>query len=80
VTLLFLRQGTQVLGLGILAGAFGSTAIGKTLESVLFGVHFSDPSTIIVVSILFATAGVAAIWLPSRRAAHADPASVLREQ
>ncbi len=65
------------IGLGI--GIALAIGLGRVLRSQLFGVSVFDPATLGgVVLVLIASAALAS-WLPARRAAAVDPASVLRE-
>jgi putative ABC transport system permease protein len=73
-----LRQGAIVALLGLLAGLAGAIALTRFLGSLLYGVSATDPLTFgVMATLLFATA-LAASWIPARRAASTDPASVLR--
>lgn len=62
------------LGLG-LAAAFLAT---RVMAGMLYGIAPDDPATFAAVAIVLATAGLAASWLPARRAARVDPARTLR--
>jgi ABC-type lipoprotein release transport system permease subunit len=48
------------------------------LESLLFGVTPSDPSTFAVISAVLVAVALSACWLPARRAARVDPTEALR--
>jgi len=80
VTRLFLKQGAQVVILGIAVGLWGAIRIGRLLESQLFGVRSWDPGTLGAVSFTLAAVGLAAVWWPSRRAARTDPVVALHEE
>ena len=77
---LFLGHGSVVIGAGLLLGAFGAGAIGRLLESQLYGVRPTDTLTMLVVSALIAVAAIAANWLPARRASRTDPLIALRAE
>ncbi len=62
------------LGLGV-AGALLTT---RLIQGLLFGVTPGDPATLVGVAVLMAAIGVAACWLPARRAARIDPAITMR--
>jgi predicted permease len=73
-----LRQGAAVAGIGLVAGLAGAVALTRLLRSLLYGVSPTDPFTLsLMTALLFGTALVAS-WIPARRAARTDPASVLR--
>jgi len=75
-----LREGMLlvVLGVGVgLALAAGST---RLLEAFLFGVGSRDTLTFVATPLLLAAVGLAACYVPARRATRMDPMSVLRQQ
>ncbi|MGH9160122.1 MAG: ADOP family duplicated permease, partial [Vicinamibacteraceae bacterium] len=66
-------------GAGTLLGLGAALALGRVIQSQLFGVTLFDPVTLGVVALLLvASALVASLW-PARRAARLDPSRVLRE-
>ena len=80
ITRLFVRQGSWILAVGLVAGAGAVLAGGRLLESQLFGVTSRDPLTLAGAVAAFACAGLLAIWWPARRAATTDPALALRAE
>jgi putative ABC transport system permease protein len=80
VTALFLREGMTVVAVGILAGVLGGLALGRALGGQLHGVSPGDPITHVSIACLLASTALIAVWIPSRRAARADPMEVLREE
>jgi putative ABC transport system permease protein len=68
--------------LGLLGVGFGlvvSFGLATALQSLLFGIAPTDPTTFVIASVvLVASAGLAA-WLPARRAGRLDAATSLRE-
>jgi predicted permease len=73
-----LRQGAIVAVAGLLLGLAGAFVLTRFLGSLLYGITPTDPLTLgLVTSLLLGTA-LAASWIPARRAASTDPASVLR--
>jgi predicted permease len=78
VLLLVLRQGlmTALIGVGIgLAGAF---ALTRTMQSLLFGVEPTDPTTFIGVAAMLTFIAIVASYIPARRATRVDPIVALR--
>ena len=65
-------------GIGVLAGAAGSYAAGRMLESMLYGVPAFDPLTVSAVGALLLAVAAAAAYLPARRAGRVDPLVALR--
>jgi ABC-type antimicrobial peptide transport system permease subunit len=49
------------------------------VRTLLFGLEPRDPQTFIGAAIILIAVGALAGWIPARRAAATDPASVLRE-
>ncbi len=77
---LVLRQGMVLAGAGILLGVAAAFALGRLIESQLYGVHADDPATIIAVALLLGVTALVANLLPAWRATRVDPAVVLREE
>lgn len=75
---LFLRQGAGVLAIGLALGVGGALAIGRVLQTQLFGVGAADPVAIAAVSIAFGGCGLLAVGWPARAAASIDPAAALK--
>jgi ABC-type antimicrobial peptide transport system permease subunit len=80
VTRMFLRQGFIVLGSGVALGIAGAWALGRVLESQLYGVRSTEPGVLAVAVFAFAIAGTTAIAWPALRAASVDPALLLKEE
>ena len=64
------------MGLG--AGIFAGILAGRLIQKLLYGTRTVDPSVILIVTVLFLAAAVAAAFLPARRAASIDPMEALR--
>jgi predicted permease len=75
---LVIHQGLVMTAIGILLGLAGAAAVTRYLEGLLFGITPLDPSTFIVVSVLFAAVATLAAWIPARRATRVDPMIALR--
>jgi putative ABC transport system permease protein len=73
-----LRKGFALLVAGILAGLFASFGLTRFLASQIWGVSATDPWTFGAVVALVVGVGLAACWLPARRAASVDPLVALR--
>jgi putative ABC transport system permease protein len=80
LTRLFVRQGGWILLAGLGLGVLGAIGAGRLIENQLFGVTAHDPLTLAVAVAAFATAGLFAVWWPSRRAAATDPVVALRAE
>jgi len=72
------RDGLQLMLPGIVAGIAVSLAVTRLLSSLLYGVRPTDPLTFAAVCCLLLLVGLAASWLPARRASRVDPVGSLR--
>jgi len=73
-------QGAALVGLGVAIGAIGTVALARLLATLLFGVGTVDPLAFAAASAALLLVGIAAAFLPARRAGTVDPALALREQ
>jgi putative ABC transport system permease protein len=73
-----LSQGMALIGIGVIVGAIAALWLGRFLAGLVFGVGTTDPVTFGSVALLLATTALLASMIPALRAAHVDPASVLR--
>jgi predicted permease len=73
-------QGIGLVLIGIVLGAIGTLALSRLLASFLFGISAVDPVSFAGASALLLLIGMAAAFVPARRAGTVDPAMVLREQ
>ncbi len=77
---LVVRQAAATAGLGIAAGMPCSLAANWAIRSVLFGVSPWDPRAFLGPSAILLVVGVAAGWIPARRAARVSPLAALRHE
>jgi putative ABC transport system permease protein len=63
---------------GVLLGICGGLVVTRVLKDLLFQVSATDPATFAGISILFVLVGVAASYIPARRATKVDPMVALR--
>jgi putative ABC transport system permease protein len=78
VRLVFHRVGALVVA-GVALGLAGSWWAARFVAPLLFQVEARDPITFSGTAAVLVAVGVLAAWLPARRAARLDPATVLRE-
>ena len=72
---------SQTLGLtlgGVAIGIAGALMLTGIMKTMLFGVTTADPATFLAISAVFVVAGLAAGYLPARRAVRVDPMAALR--
>jgi predicted permease len=75
---LIVGDGGRLVAFGLGAGLVVAIALGRLLQSRLFGVGSVDPLSLAVVVVGFAAIALFACWLPARRAANTDPIVALR--
>jgi ABC-type antimicrobial peptide transport system permease subunit len=73
-----MREGMQVVAIGLAAGLAGGAAASRLLAGLLYGVAATDPWTYAAVGALLALVAAVAVWIPARRAMKADPVASLR--
>ena len=78
ITRLALGRGVVLTALGLAIGAVAATVAGRLTTGFLVDVRPGDPVVFAVVGFLLAGTALAACFLPSRRAARADPLATLR--
>jgi predicted permease len=72
------RQGLQLVTLGLLLGLISALVLTRLLTSSLYEVTALDPITFIAVPALLLLTTIAACLIPARRAAKVDPMITLR--
>ncbi len=75
-----LGRGLTLVAVGLALGLGIALVAGNVLQAALFGIQPADPLTLIEVGVLVIAAGLAASWLPARRATAVDPISCLRQE
>ncbi len=75
-----LGQGLSLVLIASAVGISASLLVTRYLADLLFGVAPNDPATIAGAALLLAAVALVACYLPARRAARLEPASVLREE
>ena len=73
-------QSLRVAALGIGIGLAGAVATTRIMQSVLFGVSPTDPTTLAGVTAVLVTIAAVASYAPARRAIRVDPVEVLRRE
>jgi predicted permease len=77
---LILSEVFRFLLLGAVIGLPAAYALGRAVESLLYGVHASDARIFGVAAALMALVSLAAAWPPARRAARTNPMEALRNE
>ncbi len=77
---LVIRQGMLLTLIAVVPGLVGAWAVTKLFTSVLYGVRPHDFATFAIVPLFLAAVAFLACWIPSRRAASAEPLAALRHE
>jgi ABC-type antimicrobial peptide transport system permease subunit len=75
-----LRQGMVLVSAGLVLGLAASQLSAGFLQSILFGVGIRDLTTYLAVGLGVALVGLAANYVPARRAASIEPVKALRSE
>jgi ABC-type antimicrobial peptide transport system permease subunit len=80
VARLVVRHASLLAGIGAVAGLVGALALGRVLESLLFGVNARDVLTLAAVPLLLVVVAVLAAAVPALRAARINPTEAIRAE
>jgi putative ABC transport system permease protein len=75
-----LTEGTVTIAFGVVAGLFGSLALTRFLQSMLFSVKPTDPATFVTIAVLLGAVTLLACLVPAHRATRVDPLIALRHE
>lgn len=75
---LILAFGGRLVGTGLAAGVAAAWGLTRLLSSSIFGISLRDPLTFASASLILVATGLAACYVPARRASQLDPAKVLQ--
>jgi putative ABC transport system permease protein len=76
---LVVGEGLRLAAIGIVAGVAIALVSSRVIATLLFGISGTDLPTYALVVVALGAIALAATWIPARRAARVDPASLLRE-
>ena len=80
IRLLVVAGGLGLTVAGIALGALGSLLLTRVLDSLLYEVSATDPSTFLATALALGAVALLASWLPTQRLREAEPISVLRAE
>ena len=74
-----LREGATLATVGLVLGLMGSYVLGRTMQSMLFGMGALNLPVILATSLVLLGTALAACYVPARRASAVDPLIALRQ-
>jgi predicted permease len=77
---LVLGRGVRLAVAGLAVGLVAALALGRVIESLLFGVTPFDVATLVAVPLVLGGVALIASWVPARRAMQLDPVRAMREE
>jgi putative ABC transport system permease protein len=75
---LVMGHGLALTAIGIGLGLLGALGLTRLLQTLLFGISYTDPLTFVGVPLALVLVALLACYLPARRAAKVDPLVALR--
>jgi ABC-type antimicrobial peptide transport system permease subunit len=75
---LMMRRGQGLAAVGVVLGLVSTYGGGRTVESMVYGVHASDPIVLLSATVVVVLVTWIATAIPARRASRTDPILVLR--
>ncbi len=75
---MIMKQSGRIVLVGVIAGALGAIALGRTMRNLLYGVGTGDIFTLAAAFGIVVTIAVVSMYVPARRAASANPLATLR--
>jgi ABC-type antimicrobial peptide transport system permease subunit len=80
IVAMILKQASGMIGLGVIAGLIMAFAVTRLFKSLLVGVAATDAVSFVATTVLLLAVGLAASYLPARRAASISPLTALRNE
>ena len=77
---MMLGEAARLTATGVTVGLMAALALTRVMKGLVFGMSATDPATFVTVAGVLAMVALLASYLPARRAARFDPATVLREE
>lgn len=75
-----LREAMWISFAGVVVGLVAATMLAQAVKSMLYGLRPADPVSLVSGAIILIAVGLAASWIPARRAARIQPVEALRHE
>ena len=75
-----LREGATLCAGGLMLGLAGAYALGRAMQSTLFGTGPMNVPVLLAVSVVLLSSALLACYVPARRASALDPMIALRQE
>jgi putative ABC transport system permease protein len=80
IVMLMLRSAILLVFAGLILGTGGALVLSRWWRSILPDASAMNPAAIVLTALLLCITSILAAWWPARKAASADPASVIRAE
>jgi putative ABC transport system permease protein len=77
---LVIKQSLLLILIGIVVGMAGAVLLGRAISSLLYGVQPVDPGAFALSSLILVIIGIAASYVPARKASQVDPAIAFKQE
>lgn len=77
---LIMARSMILVGSGVTLGLVAAMALGRLVQSLLFGVRSIDSVMLLLTAVVLLGVGAAAAYWPARRATRLDPIASLRHE
>jgi len=80
ITAMVVGRGLQLVLTGEVVGAAAALLLNRLIANMLFQVGTADPASYMAVAVVWVSVGLAACYIPARRAVRVDPILALRNE
>jgi len=77
---LSIGKALRLIGIGAVLGLVGAFALTRLMSAILSGISTNDPTTFATATLILLLVGLAASYVPVRRAGRVDPTVTLRAE
>jgi len=77
---MILREASWISLAGVALGLCAASLLARLVKSMLYGLQPADPVSFCAGALLLVAVGLAASWIPARKAASVQPVEALRHE